>query len=469
MSQQDQQQDESDCEYYNQCLGFEDDSTVTALSIGILLIIIFLFIASIWHRQSNLEHLLFITSSWYLYFYVICIINFFVILVSVTFLNYTATYSQISVGITLILTAISTMLVNVIGCKYYRSYMLMKKCKLRLLKFIGITSLILLCAIACALLYYSVWNTDERSQISFNAFLIFMLVATITHTSIASLASKLAQIEWILLMCFAVAYIESFNNTRYEPFNLFLIYWHPILLCTISVAAIFFISPFNKLRTIAVGIFSCFIAMFDLVTDVNVIYVWISNKHYIWASLQTLFILAGCIFSGYYVKDYYGFVRYEDNPMGSPMSKDTENTRNNRKESYDPRDDEKEDSLKTDDDEIQGQDSMIAGQNTEELGGNDDEVIKHQGSFAMSHKTFSEYVPSKRMQHIGQLFTFIGLGRLWHGFLGWDSEKNKDMMISNRILKVWEMIFGLLIYPYMFHYFENKSHRQNFATKYNRD
>ena len=79
----------------------------------------------------------------------------------------------------------------------------------------------------------------------------------------------------------------------------------------------------------------------------------------------------------------------------------------------------------------------------EEKGGDDEEIVRKQSSVAYSQKTFSEYIPSKKMQIIGQIFTFIGLGRLWHSILGWDSQQNKDMMIANRILKIWEMIFGM--------------------------
>ena len=432
------------CEYYDQCLGFEDVNTVTALCIGILIIVIFLFIASIWHRRSNLEHLQFITSNFYLYFYIICLINFILILVSVKFFSIQV-YSQLTVGITLILTSIATMLVNIIGCKYYRSYILMKKCKLRLLKFIGVSSMIIFTLIGCALLYFIQFDRRTKVKIQFTWFLAYMLTAGVIHTSIASLASKLAQLGWIILMVFAVLYVESYWNERYS-FNLFLIYWHPIVLCAISVAAVFFFSPFSQLRRIALGIFSCFIAMFDLVTDVNVISVWLLNGHYVWASFQMLFILAGVIFSGYYVKDYYGFVKEEEtvSPKDQEMkprhiaqaSGDT----NNRKMSFDH----------DNDSVIMVQDSMISGQTTTEIdlkgGDDDDEIVRKQSSFTYSQKTFSEYIPSNKMQIIGQVFTFIGLGRLWHSILGWDSQQNKDMMIANRILKIWEMIFGMFLF-----------------------
>ena len=394
--------DATDCEYYNQCLGFEEDSTVTALGIGVLIVVVFLFIASLCHRHSSMEHLLHVTSKYYLYFYAVCGINFALIIISVQFFNYTIAYSQISIGAILILTAMSTQLINLIGCKYYRSYLCMKKISLRWLLFFGLSVLVLSTIIGAALLYLSVFDNSRLVKIDFVWFLLFELMVTVIHTSIASFASKLSQLQWLLLMTFTVLYVRSYFNSVYEPFNLFLIYWHPILLCGLSVASVFGLSPFIELQYICIGIFSCFIAMFDLVTDINVIYVWINNGHFIWASFQTLFIVSGTLFSAYYVKDYYGFAMARDEPIKTQ--------------------------------------SVSAQRKDDESEFND---VNSVSTYQITRVTtdYMEYIPSKKMQTMGQLCTCIGLGRLWHGFLGWDSERNKDMMISHKILKIWEMIF----------------------------
>eukprot|EP01084_Bolivina_argentea_P306506 529659_1 len=216
-----QNEKESNCEYYDQCLGFEDDSTVTALGIGVLIVVIFLFIASLWHRGSNLEHLLFITSRYYLYFYFVCIVNFFIIIISVTFFNYTVSYSQISVGATLILTSVSTMFINLIGCKYYRSYLCMKKLSLRLLLFLGISSLIISTIFGGLLLYLTIFDSRIK-KIKFEWFLGFELLITIIHTSIASFASKLSQVEWILLICFTINVLFSSNFIFFFCFSFYI-------------------------------------------------------------------------------------------------------------------------------------------------------------------------------------------------------------------------------------------------------
>ena len=284
-------EDTTTCEYYDHCFGFEDESTITSLDIGSLIIIIFLLIATIIHRSSELEHLLFITSNFYLYFYTLCLINFIIILISVTFFNYKTTYSQLFVGIVLIITSISTMIINIIGCKYYRAYICWKKTKnisLRFIVFFGILTTFICLIIGSLLLHFALFdnknnnNQKSKNQLTFDHFLLFELIVTILYTSVSAFASKLAQIEWILLIIFTILYVESYFNTEYEPFSLFLVYWHPICLFSVSVITVFGLSPFNQLRTVFLSIFSCFVCVFDLVTDINVIYVWIRREHHIY-------------------------------------------------------------------------------------------------------------------------------------------------------------------------------------------
>eukprot|EP01084_Bolivina_argentea_P266718 452518_1 len=376
------------CKHYEQCLGFEDVSIVTALVFVALVMVIGLFIASFWYRNSNVQPLLLMVSRDYLYFYFVCAVNFIVILVSVTFFNYTAMYSQIFVGITLILTSTSTMLINILGCKYYiyRSYLCTKRVSLRSCMFIGIISLCVFVLVGLTILYLTIDNR-KNMKVAFGWFLLFEFSITVIHTSISSFTSKLAQVQWILLMCLAVLYIESNVNTTHYSVSLFLVYCHPILLYCISVASVFALTPVPQLRQIASDILSCFFLLFYLATNINVIYVWFINKHYAWVSLQILFRISGIAFSGYYIKDYYGFVF--------------------RKES------------------------------TSESSGYDFEPNPD------ASESYIEYVPSKKKQRMGQICTCMGFGILWHAFVNFEGMA-KDMIISGKILRVWEMIFELM-------------------------
>eukprot|EP01084_Bolivina_argentea_P266719 452520_1 len=376
------------CKHYEQCLGFEDVSIVTALVFVALVMVIGLFIASFWYRNSNVQPLLLMVSRDYLYFYFVCAVNFIVILVSVTFFNYTAMYSQIFVGITLILTSTSTMLINILGCKYYiyRSYLCTKRVSLRSCMFIGIISLCVFVLVGLTILYLTIDNR-KNMKVAFGWFLLFEFSITVIHTSISSFTSKLAQVQWILLMCLAVLYIESNVNTTHYSVSLFLVYCHPILLYCISVASVFALTPVPQLRQIASDILSCFFLLFYLATNINVIYVWFINKHYAWVSLQILFRISGIAFSGYYIKDYYGFVF--------------------RKES------------------------------TSESSGYDFEPNPD------AYEPYNEYVPSIKKQKMGQICTYVGVGRLWHAFVNFEGMA-KDMIISGKILRVWEMIFELM-------------------------
>jgi len=215
--------------------------------------------------------------------------------------------------------------------------------------------------------------------------------------SIFSFASKTAQIQWLILTIL----ICWLHQSKYEEI-FFDFYWYSIFCIGSALGTIFLFSRklySAYLRPLFINVFGSFISIFDIGTDIVIIVLWISGGLYFWVILQLIFIFGGTIYSAFYIDDYYfiakGYESKENNDKHSTEICDNPirklNMLNSRK---------------------------------------DREIEKIERNKEKAKRLFW-----------GRFFTLLGLGRLYHGIVGWDENKNKDMEISNRILKVWEMCF----------------------------
>ena len=366
--------------------GFTNRGNILSFGSSILIVLIFITIGLFVHYESSRIELLFLARPSNAPFYLISIVTVsFCIIMSSTRLY----LNQHLLGILIALTMTSINLVAVIGMKYYGSWIKNIKIKNTNLTLARLSRWATLVLFIIYLIFYYVALHIGLS--------LSLIVWTITITelivlSMACFASKTAQVQWSILFIL----IWLIDHSTYE-YIFFSFYWYSFFCIGCALGSIFLFSnkEYSKyLKSMFVKVFGAFISIFDIATDITVMALWISNRLYFWTIMQLIFIFSGTVYGAFYIDDYY-FI---------------------------------------DDGYVDGTDDVIKRRNTE---------TKEKAKRYVLYLISVELQLTHKIIRLfwGRIFTLVGLGRVYHGILGWDQDRHKDMDISNRILKVWEMIF----------------------------
>eukprot|EP01083_Nonionella_stella_P302100 1040209_1 len=378
---------------FNQQLTFGNRGNILSFGVSVLIVLLFLILGLIIHRDSDRPELQFLARKSNATFYVCAAITLFVSLVMCS----SAYLNQYWLGVVIALTMSSINFVSVIGMKYYGSLIRnfeikkctnddkTKKCTLnrsgkgltlaRLARFVS-----LCLGIFYLVIYYVCLIIKGVSLLGTVLFITYIEMGVI---SVLSLASKTAQVQWCILFML-IGWLHD-SSTEEIFFDL---YWYSVFCIGIGICSILLFA--NKdyaeyLTNRFYSLFGAFLSIFDITTDLTVMVLWIKGGLYFWTVMQLSFIFLGTIYSAFYIDDYYFIADGYAHSVSNEMNKETA----------------------------------------------DEEI---------SSELQEETERTKRL-FWGRMLTFFGLGRVYHGILGWDEARHKDMEISNRVLKVWEMIF----------------------------
>eukprot|EP01083_Nonionella_stella_P036912 100689_1 len=348
---------------FNQQLTFGNRGNILSFGVSVLIVLLFLILGLIIHRDSDRPELQFLARKSNATFYVCAAITLFVSLVMCS----SAYLNQYWLGVVIALTMSSINFVSVIGMKYYGSYIRNIKIKQFDITLARLARFLSLClGMLYLVLYYICLIMNGLSLLGTVLIITYVEMGVI---SVLSLASKTAQVQWCILFML-IGWLHD-SSTEEIFFDL---YWYSVFCIGIGICSILLFA--NKdyaeyLTNRFYSLFGAFLSIFDITTDLTVMVLWIKGGLYFWTVMQLTFIFLGTIYSAFYIDDYY----------------------------------------------------FIA-----------DDMTKSED------KKTKESERAKRL-FWGRMLTFIGLGRVYHSILGWDEARNKDMEISDRVLKVWEMIF----------------------------
>lgn len=178
---------------------------------GVFVILAFIFIGIIYHRRADSPALQFLAHRSTYPFYISALLTTLLILTAVWFANHSEftpavylLFGAVMIGILLVAGSVS-----ILGCKYYRSFIFFNWSKrrnsskpskamslVRLMKF-GVFIIVFMVVLLSSAVYPWLYRDSSRQ---FFLFIIFGNSVLIIFTTIASFMSKIAQLQWYVLM-----------------------------------------------------------------------------------------------------------------------------------------------------------------------------------------------------------------------------------------------------------------------------
>lgn len=182
---------------FSQNFDFESSSSIFAFGIVVLVIIIFIFIGIAFHRNSESPALRFITRKSAYPFYMSAIVSSFSILIAVWFMDHphfdTVELAMIAVVVICTLAVVGT--ISIVGCQFYRSFICWN-----CLRFIGMDAKTFAAAgyllVIVVLLFDCFLGYIYLNETEYYTFIDISHIVLILFATVASLASKIAQIQW---------------------------------------------------------------------------------------------------------------------------------------------------------------------------------------------------------------------------------------------------------------------------------
>ena len=257
---------------FNQQLTFGNRGNILSFGVSTLIALFFITMGLFIHRQSNRIELRFLARRSNSYFYICSIVTLLtnIIMCSTSYLD------DRILGILITLTMSSINFVSAIGTKYYGSFfsdVMIKNITLARLSRFGTLSI----AVLYLCIYY-IRLDDGYSLISTVLIITYIQLAILT---LWSLASKTAQVQWLILFIL-IAWLH--DSTHEEIF--FDFYWYSMGCIGCAITSIFFfvdpdtlsaiatdisetnttlISTLpNALRSMYIKVFGAFLSMFDI-------------------------------------------------------------------------------------------------------------------------------------------------------------------------------------------------------------
>ena len=279
------------------------------------------------------------------------------------------------------------------------------------------------------------------------------------HTLIPMCTSTLVPCVVIVIALYIIVFVVLTVTNKYTS-NVH-IYWIPIVFVFVSRILLFLLGKGMKLKILGLITMGAMLGIWDIITDINVVIFWISTKDYFWASCQLGFVLIGTTFSAYYVSNFYDrkshlrtdakrrvvkrqktrkrlqieqSVTVSKNKNGKKIKRTTHSHKHISQHTH---------TVTTTTTTTTNTTSTATA-----TAGSTDEPIRRTSSI-LDDRCCGEFCDVVTVSYqrccwdiqvnLARALTFVGLGRMWHSVLGWDSVKNQDMIDSSRILKIWGM------------------------------